>query len=120
MKTVILTVNKCHFFANITTMSYLPSTLSALFVLLAILLIPSLAAADAGHDELEHDEAVTTIEPSALTRLLENRAIFLVVSIILMTLLTWGVFALVRVRPPNPPPPDTQPSSPPPPNNQLP
>ncbi|MCH8748329.1 hypothetical protein IH781_01105 [Patescibacteria group bacterium] len=101
---------------------YLPATFSALGVSaisLAIVLTPGIAIADTGTDDQAHEETAVIVddhahnedvlpddhahdnatagtESSGLSRLLANRIIYLVVSIIVMTGLTWGVFAVTR------------------------
>lgn len=100
--------------ASMNTIASRPPILSALLVsvtLLVLVLTPSLVAADtngAGGDEHGHDEAATTAEPSGLVRLLENRVIYLIGSLVLITLMTWAVFLIVRIRPPSPPSPNNQ------------
>jgi len=61
---------------------------------------------DTDDDEHGHDEVAVTSELSGLDRILANRAIYLIVSIILMTLLTWGVLRITRARPANSAPED--------------
>lgn len=78
-------------------------------LLFTLLFSPAIVIADGGHDDTDIHRDGASSEVSGLNRLLDNRIIYLVVSLVLMTLLTWGVFALSRVRPPTP---KTQPEKP--------
>ena len=79
-----------------STISSIMYSLVISAILLAAVVSPGLVLADEALDDHGHDEEATATATTGLARLLENRLIYLVGSIIMMTGLTWGVFAVTR------------------------
>lgn len=83
-------------------------------LLAALLLVPGTILANGDDDHAHDDEAVVSVsaqdqvsfqESTAYQSLFGNRLIYLVVSLALIVLLTWGVFKLVKIKKaPNLPP----------------